>query len=531
MVDAINKRKGSGTWRIMMAHAPCDIRTGHGPRINIILQLDPISSRGEIVLEKLEELERVSRQLEPDQGEREGMLDEVRAYAESFLKNLPTARAYTKDEGRGGTSISSFEEAPTNLPALLELLRREVDTAGINPVSAGMLGYIPGGGLYPSALGDYLADVYNRYSGVSFANPGAAELELSLVRWMCQLVGYPETAGGDLTSGGSMATLSALVTARDAYGIDPDKISGACIYLTGQAHHCIGKALHVAGLKDIRKRFVPMDNRFRMDVIELKKMIDSDRDQGLKPWLVVASAGTTDTGAVDPIPEIAQVAQLHGLWFHLDAAYGGFFMLCEEGRERLHGLDQADSIILDPHKGLGLPYGSGAVLIKDLRLLAESNRFYADYMQDAKHADYDPDAVISPSDLSLELTRPFRGPRMWLPLKIFGLRSFRASLAEKIWLARYFHQELSKLEGFETGPDPDLSIVTYRYQPKAGDANAFNKRLQEAVLEDGRVFTTSTMIAGKYTLRLAVLNFRTHRETIDYLLELLQRKARELENT
>ena len=347
---------------------------------------------------------------------------------------------------------------------------------------------------------------------------------------MCQLVGYPETAGGDLTSGGSIATLLALVTARDACGIGSDEIAGACVYLTDQAHHCIGKALHVAGLKDIRKRFVPMDNRFRMDVIELQKMIDSDRDQGLNPWLVVASAGTTDTGAVDPIPEIALIAKEHDLWFHLDAAYGGFFLLCEEGRERLQDLDQADSIVLDPHKGLGLPYGSGAVLIKNVRLLVESNRFYADYMQDAKPADFDPDAALSPSDLSLELTRPFRGPRMWFPLKMFGLKPFRASLNEKIWLARYFHQELSRMEGFETGPYPDLSIVIYRYLPKAGDANAFNKRLQEAVHEDGRVFTTSTMIAGKYTLRLAVLNFRTHRETIDYLLELLQRKARELEN-
>jgi glutamate/tyrosine decarboxylase-like PLP-dependent enzyme len=218
------------------------------------------------------------------------------------------------------------------------------------------------------------------------------------------------------------------------------------------------------------------------------------------------------------------------LWFHLDAAYGGFFLLCEEGRERLHGLNQADSIVMDPHKGLSLPYGSGAVLIKDKRLLAESNAYYANYMQDAKRADYDPDAVLAPSDLSLELTRPFRGPRMWFPLKLFGLRPFRASLEEKIWLARYFHQELSKVDGFEIGPEPDLSIVTYRYLPKGGDANAFNKRLLEAVLADGKVLITSTKIDGKYTLRLAVLNFRTHRETIDYLLKLLQRKALELEN-
>jgi len=149
-------------------------------------------------------------------------------------------------------------------------------------------------------------------------------------------------------------------------------------------------------------------------------------------------------------------------------------------------------------------------------------------MQDAKRADHDEEAAFSPADYSLELTRPFRGPRMWFPLKLFGLKPFRASLAEKIWLARYFHQELGKLEGFELGPYPDLSIVTFRYRPASGDANAFNRQLLQTVHEDGKVFITSTMIDGKYTLRLAVLNFRTHRETIDYLLELLRQKVSEL---
>jgi glutamate/tyrosine decarboxylase-like PLP-dependent enzyme len=266
-----------------------------------------------------------------------------------------------------------------------------------------------------------------------------------------------------------------------------------------------------------------MDDRYRMDVQVLDRTIRDDRARGLKPWLVVASGGTTGTGAVDPVSEIAAVAARHDAWFHLDAAYRGFFLLCEEGRECLAGVELADSIVMDPHKGLGLPYGTGAVLVKDGRKLARSNAYYADYMQDAKQADPDPGADYSPADYSLELTRPFRGPGMWFPLKLFGLKPFRASLAEKIWLARYFHQELGKLEGFETGPYPDLSIVTFRYIPRNGDADNANRRLLEAVHEDGKVFITSTRIDGKFTLRLAVLNFRTHRETIDYLLDLLQR--------
>jgi glutamate/tyrosine decarboxylase-like PLP-dependent enzyme len=480
------------------------------------------------MLKKLKELERLSRQLDPGPADRKDLFKQVGAYAESFLDHLPDTKTYVRDDDRNGFLTAPMDEMPAEMADLLAFFRHQVDTTGILPASGGQLGYIPGGGLYPSALGDYLADISNRYSGVAFAGPGAARMEFSLLEWMFKLVGYDKSAAGDLTSGGSTATLSALVTARDACGIDFQEIPRTCIYLTAQAHHCIGKALHVAGLKDIQQRIVPMDECYRMDVAALEQLIKEDVEQGLTPWLVAAAAGTTDTGAVDPIEEIAAVCETNGLWFHLDAAYGGFFLLCEEGRERLGGTERADSIVMDPHKGLGLPYGTGAVLVRNGRLLARSNAYYADYMQDAKQADHDEQAEYSPADYSLELTRPFRGPRMWFPLKLFGLKPFRASLAEKIWLARYFHQELGRLEGFEVGPYPDLSIVTFRYRPASGETNAFNRRLLQAVHDDGKVFITSTMIDGKYTLRLAVLNFRTHRETIDYLLELLQQKVREL---
>jgi len=303
-----------------------------------------------------------------------------------------------------------------------------------------------------------------------------------------------------------------------------------CVYLTGQVHHCVGKALHVAGLKDVRKRFVAMDSHYRMDVGDLERLIEEDRAQGLEPWLIVASAGTTDTGAVDPIRPIASIARRHGTWFHLDAAYGGFFLLCEPGREALNGIEKADSIVLDPHKGLSLPYGTGAVLVRDRRFLLQSNAYEANYMQDTRQAGQPGGNPLSPADLSPELTRPFRGPRMWFPLRLFGLEAFRASIEEKLWLARYFHREISKVDGFEVGPFPDLSIVTYRYRPRTGDANEFNRQLVQAVMDDGKLFISSTTIDGQFTLRLAVLNFRTHRQHIDYLLALLKRVATELED-
>jgi len=267
-----------------------------------------------------------------------------------------------------------------------------------------------------------------------------------------------------------------------------------------------------------------MDDQFRMDVSALEQLIIEDRVSGLQPWLIIASAGTTDTGAVDPVDAIAGLAEQYGLWLHVDAAYGGFFLLCEEGRLVLRGLEKAHSIVLDPHKGLFLPYGSGAVLVRDVNWLAMSQAYQADYMQDAK----DSENLYSPADLSLELSRPFRGLRFWLPLKLFGLAPFRAALAEKIWLARYFYEQLDISPGWEMGPYPELSVVTFRFVPEQGDADVFNERLIEAVRADGKVFISSTLINERFVLRLAVLHFRTHLDRVDYVLRLLNRLVLEI---
>jgi glutamate/tyrosine decarboxylase-like PLP-dependent enzyme len=397
---------------------------------------------------------------------------------------------------------------------------------GINPASGGHIGYIPGGGMYPSALGDFLADITNRYSGVAYASPGAAKMEQELVKWMTELVGFPASAGGDLTSGGSIANLTAIVAARETMGIRARDVESSCIYMTVDAHHCIDKSLRAAGLAECHKRAIPMDEHFRMDVARLEQAILRDKAAGLRPWLIIASAGTTDTGAVDPTDVIAEIAEKHELWLHVDAAYGGFFLLCEEGREVLRGLDKAHSIVLDPHKGMFLPYGSGAVLVRDVRWLAQSQSYQADYMQDAKAGE----GNYSPADLSLELTRPFRGLRFWLPLKLFGIAPFRAALAEKIWLARYFHEQLEAIPNWEVGPYPELSVISFRYVPENSDADEFNKNLIEAVREDGKVFISSTQINGKFAIRLAILHFRTHLNLVIHVLELLKRLAKKLDS-
>ncbi len=350
-------------------------------------------------------------------------------------------------------------------------------------------------------------------------------MERSLVQWMAGLIGYASTAGGDLTSGASVAHLEGIVTARDAAAVRSADVLRTVVYLTSETHHCIEKALRIAGLAECVVRRVEIDDRRRMRPDSLQALVTADLSAGLNPWLIVATAGTIDTGAVDPLDAIADIADAHGLWLQVDAAYGGFFILTEYGRQILAGIERSRSVVMDPHKGLFLPFGSGALIVREERQLAEAHRYSASYLSDAREEG----GGFSASDLSLELSRPFRGPRLWLPLKLFGLAPFRAALEEKLLLARYFHARLSEIPGWVLGPPPDLSVVTYRYLPKHGDPDDFNRRLLEAVAADGRAIISSTEVDGAYTLRLAVLHYRSHLEDVDNLLEVLIREAGRLE--
>ncbi len=480
------------------------------------------------MLDRLKELEKIARELEPQSDVRAKITSEVNDYAFRFLDNIYSAKAYEETGSKGsGILDHPFTDEPLDISSALGLIEKEIDTPGLNPASGGHLGYVPGGGIYFSALGDFLADVMNRYAGVFYASPGAVRMENMLIRWMTELVGYPDTTEGNLASGGSIANLIAIVTARDAMGLRSKDYENAVVYMTSHVHHCIDKSLRIAGLMDCKIRYVDLDDNFRMKVDVLEDQIKKDTEAGLNPFLVIASAGTTDTGAMDPLEEIGTVAKANNCWYHIDGAYGAFFILCEEGRKLLKGMELSDSLVMDPHKGMFLPYGCGAVLIKDGKALMKSHYYQANYLLEA----LDDNEEVSPADLSPELTKHFRGLRLWLPMKLYGLKPFKACVEEKLWLCRYAWEELKKINKMEVGPFPDLSIVIYRYIPENGDANAFNKRLLEEIRNDGAVFISSTILNEELWLRFAILSFRTHKDTIDLALSKLKEKINILENT
>jgi len=463
-----------------------------------------------------------TRPLEPDASERRALGEQALDHALAYLDQVeaaPSNRSWS--EVFAQRLEPEFTEAGREASAVLGYVAECIDRPGFATTSPRFMAYIPGGGLFHSAMGDLIAATSNKYSGFASASPGAVRIENACTAWLAEVIGYPKDAGGTLTSGGSVANLTAIVAAREAR--DPQ--GGGAVYVTRFAHYCIDKALHIAGRGRSPKRIIPTDANYRMSVEALEQALEQDRRDGSRPWLVIASAGTVDTGAIDPLTEIAELCRHYGAWFHADGAYGGLFALCDEGRSLLRGIELADSVALDPHKTLFLPYGTGAALVRDGKLLQQAFGASGEYIRPLGESEVGP----SPADLSPELTRHFRALRLWLPLQIAGIAAFRAAQAEKLALARYFHARLSEMDGFDPGPEPELSVVAFRYLPKSGDADEFNQRLLTHLQQDGRVMLSGTRIDGRFLIRCAILCFRTHIEHVDEALDAIAESAARLD--
>ncbi len=378
----------------------------------------------------------------------------------------------------------------------------------------GYLAYVPGGGLYPAALADFISSAVNRYTGVWRPAPMLVQLEAHVLDWLRDWMGFPEGTRGLLTSGGSLSNLSALVTAREEK-LGPDIRKGT-IYVSDQTHHCVAKAAKLAGVAGDRVRRIPSDEDFRMRVDELARAVVSDREAGLRPFLVVSSAGTTNTGAVDPLPEIQEFAGREGLWHHCDGAYGAFFHMVPGLKNLLEGLSEVDSLTLDPHKGLFLPYGTGALLVRDGEALRRTHAATADYLPDLPEED-----LYDPSLFGPELSRPFRGLRIWLCVQLYGAERIRRTIAEKRELALYAAERIAAMDGLELQGPPQLSILAFRVSLPGGspeEEDAATKELVRRVNEKNRVHISGCVARGRFLARLCILCHRTHRRNVDEAL-------------
>jgi len=461
----------------------------------------------------------VDTSLELSVPEMRALLEAVSERVIAHVASLPSQPA-ADVEGAAELARELFEaEAPeTGAPAgeLLDLLFERAIPRSFNTAGPGYLAYIPGGGVFAAAVADLISDATNRYVGVWQAAPALVQLETNVLRWLCAIVGFPAGSGGYLATGGSLASFTAVVAARREM-LPADFLKGT-LYVSDQTHHAVSKAASLAGFPADNVRSIPSDERFRVRLDLLGGRIEADRAAGFTPFFVCGNAGTTNTGAVDDLGAIARICARERLWFHVDGAYGGFFMLTERGRAVLAGIEKADSIVLDPHKGLFLPYGTGALLVRDVAVLRRAHAAGAEYLP---HMQEDP-GFVDYCEISPELSRAFRGLRVWLPLKIHGLGAFRTSLDEKLDLVLHATRELKSMPGIEIVADPQLSIVAFRLVKPGLDREALsrlNRELLARVNARQRVHLSGTVLGGAFVLRICVLSFRTHLERLAEGLE------------
>lgn len=394
-------------------------------------------------------------------------------------------------------------EAPGDATAVLQRLQAAAET-GWNKRVGGDLAYIPSGGLYSGAISALLAAGLNVFTGSAFETPALVALEEGVLQWFARLLGLPRETEGLLLSGGSLANQSAVVCARERGDFDPAR---SVAYLSVRAHHSLHKALHLAGIAPAQVRVVACDAQGRIDLADLHAQLAADRAAGARPWLLVGTAGSTDTGSVDTLAALAAAAAQHGLWLHVDAAYGGAFALTERGRTLLDGIERADSVTLDAHKGLLLPFGVASLLVRHPGALARAHRGRGDYLRDVPALPGLPNYF----ERGPELSRPFRGLLVWLPLHLHGVAAFRAALDRSLDLARSAHARLAALPALELPLAPALSIVVLR--ARAGDAAT--QALLDALNASGELHVSSTTLDGRVTIRLAFLHPRTSTAQID----------------
>jgi len=331
-------------------------------------------------------------------------------------------------------------------------------------------------------------------------------------------------------SGGSVASLTALAVARRA--VLNDETRDARVYLSSQTHASIDRGLRILGISAAQMRRIPTDANFRMDAAELERQIQRDLEAGLRPFAVVANAGATNTGAVDPLASIAEIARAYSLWFHADAAYGGFAALTERGRRSLSGIEQADSVALDPHKWLYCPFEAGCVLVRNGGLMRETFRIMPEYMADVARQERE----VNFCDYGLQLTRSFRALKVWMALKTYGARRFRQTIDRCLDLAEYAARLFEQSPRIELVTRPELGIFTFCYVPErlpATDTQAYLNRLNEnlvaKITASGRLMLSSTRLGLQTVLRLCVLNHRTRKEDVKEALSLIEQLGREAE--
>ncbi|MEO8024862.1 MAG: aminotransferase class I/II-fold pyridoxal phosphate-dependent enzyme [Bryobacteraceae bacterium] len=408
--------------------------------------------------------------------------------------------------------------AGSSFDAVLDQIQRDVIPNRLNLTHPRFFAFVPGPSNYVSVLGDALASGLNVFNGSWLGGSAAAAMELQTIDWLRGLCGFPETAGGLFVSGGSVANLTALAVARDTK-LSGD-LRGARVYFSDQTHSSIEKALRVVGFLPEHIVKIASDPSFRLPVQALAERISADKAAGLRPFCVIANGGTTNTGAVDPLIDVAAVARREDLWMHVDGAYGAAAVICERGKRILEGMEFADSLSLDPHKWLFQPIECGCILLRDAERLRDAYRILPDYLKDIHRNEQE----VNPCDYGIQLTRGFRALKVWMSVKVFGIDAFRAAVDRGFALAEHTQRCLERMPGWEVVAGANMAMLSFRY----GSEDAVQTALMEEMLADGFAILSTTILRGRTVLRMCTINPRTTEADIEETLARLDAMAKRL---
>jgi len=423
-------------------------------------------------------------------------------------------------------------DAAQDFESILAQLTEHVLPYGARVDHPRFFGFVPGSPTWPGVLADFLASGHNIFQGSWLGGAGASEVEIIVLDWFREWLGLPAESTGLFTSGGSAANLIAIACARQLRfgGHDPD----AVIYLSRESHSSVERAARILGFRPDRVRKLPVDDAFRLDPGALHAAVAEDQAGGLQPFMVIANGGTTSTGAVDALPGLAPFCRTHGLWLHVDAAYGGFAVLTERGRSLLAGLDAADSVTLDPHKWLFQPFEAGCLLVRSATALEDAFRVLPHYLQDAAVGSGDPrERPVNFMDRGLQLTRSARALKVWMSLKYFGVGPFRRAIDDAIDLTLRAEQALVESGAFEILSPAMLGIVCFRRITddsgrRITDEAALeqlNTRLTHDLAMSGVALMSSTRVRERYALRFCILSHRTRWSDVAAVIEWLHSAA------
>ena len=468
------------------------------------------------------------------------LLKELMNYVISALSSEKTKASYSKfsinspncSEKAQNLFTPNPPEEPGDVKKIIDEVIKTYFAKSINILDPNYFGFIPGSSQTLSSVGEFISTYMNRHVAFSQMAPCLVQMECNVIRWLAKIMGYNSASRGFLTTGGSLANLWALVTARETR-IPPELLHRSMVYGTAMTHHCLHKSMRVAAIPIRNFREVPTNSDFRMNPAALESMVKEDRQRGMVPFFISAAAGTTDTGSVDPLEDIAQVAKAHRLWFHVDGAYGGLFNMTKRGANQLKGVNQADSIVVDPHKTLFMPYGLGCVLVKRGELLgrayyAHQGPYLPEFPQSQK-------TTTEPWNFHLftpELSRDFRGLRAWLPIQVYGIKKHKELLDEKLDLIDYIYKNLKQIPCIRIFSKPSLSILSFyvSQSDKLDEDNILTTNLHKYIEKNERVFLTSTVVNGRFVIRVCVLNQASKKEHIENVILEINNWIAESEN-